>query len=101
MERPGFVSPLCATSTNRSLYAISSQIPLDKLDRFHRRMTHRGVECRFHAAKVKHTDHCLVEMEDSVALQAGIPAYSCTTICALAENCREVVGTRGMYMAKG
>lgn len=43
MERPGFESPLCAMSTNRSLYAIPSHIPLDFLTRFHRRMTrHRA-----------------------------------------------------------
>jgi hypothetical protein len=29
MERPGFEPPLCAMSTNRRLYAIYSQIPLD------------------------------------------------------------------------
>jgi hypothetical protein len=39
MERPGFEPPLCAMSTNRSLYAIYSQMPLDNCGRFHRRMT--------------------------------------------------------------
>jgi hypothetical protein len=39
MERPGFEPPLCAQSTNRSLYAIYSQIPVDNCALFHRRMT--------------------------------------------------------------
>jgi hypothetical protein len=39
MERPGFEPPLCAMSTNRSLYAICSQMPLDKHALLHRRMT--------------------------------------------------------------
>jgi hypothetical protein len=40
MERPGLTNnPLCAQSTNRSMYAIYSQKPLDKHAFFHRRMT--------------------------------------------------------------
>jgi hypothetical protein len=39
MERPGFEPPLCAQSTNRSLYAIYSQMPMDNRALFHRRMT--------------------------------------------------------------
>lgn len=39
MERPELESPLCAQSTNRSLYAIYSQISVDKYALFHRRMT--------------------------------------------------------------
>jgi hypothetical protein len=37
MERPGFEPPLCAQSTNRRLYAIYSQIPLDNCASLHRR----------------------------------------------------------------
>jgi hypothetical protein len=39
MERPGIEPPLCAQSTNRSLYAIYSQIPVDNCVTLHRRMT--------------------------------------------------------------
>jgi hypothetical protein len=39
MERPGIEPPLCATSTNRRLYAIYSQIPVDNCASLHRRMT--------------------------------------------------------------
>jgi hypothetical protein len=39
MERPGIEPPLCAQSTNRSLYAIYSQIPVDNRVTLHRRMT--------------------------------------------------------------
>jgi hypothetical protein len=39
MERPGFEPPLCAQSTNRSLYATYSQTLLDKCASLHRRMT--------------------------------------------------------------
>ena len=39
MERPGIEPPLCAQSTNRRLYAIYSQIPLDNCVTLHRRMT--------------------------------------------------------------
>ena len=39
MERPGFESPLCAKRTNRSLYAIYSQMPLDNCVIPYRRMT--------------------------------------------------------------
>jgi hypothetical protein len=39
MERPGFEPPLCAMSTNRSLYAIYSQMPMDRYAILHRRMT--------------------------------------------------------------
>jgi hypothetical protein len=39
MERPGFEPPLCALSTNTSLYAIYSQIPVDNCVTLHRRMT--------------------------------------------------------------
>ena len=38
MERPGFEPPLCAMSTNRSLYAIYSQMPMDRYAILHRRM---------------------------------------------------------------
>jgi hypothetical protein len=41
MERPGFEPPLCAMSTNRSLYAIYSQMPMDRYAILHRRMTER------------------------------------------------------------
>ena len=41
MERPGFEPPLCAMSTNRSLYAIYSQMPMDRYAILHRRMTAR------------------------------------------------------------
>lgn len=44
MERPGFEPPLCAPSTNRSLYAIYSQIPLDNCAAFHRRMTAKKLD---------------------------------------------------------
>ncbi len=39
MERPGFESPLCALSTNRSLSATIRKLPLDRCAFFHRRMT--------------------------------------------------------------
>ncbi len=40
MERPGFESPLCALSTNRSLSATIRKLPLDRCAFFHRRMTY-------------------------------------------------------------
>jgi hypothetical protein len=45
MEPPGsYELPLCAQSTNRRLYAIYSQTPMDNYGLFHRRMTtHFGV----------------------------------------------------------
>ena len=51
MERPGFEPPLCAMSTNRSLYAIYSQIPLDKCAFLHRRMTSIKVWLRMASSK--------------------------------------------------
>ena len=36
MERPGFESPLCALSTNRSLSATIRKLPLDRCAFFHR-----------------------------------------------------------------
>ena len=45
MERPGFESPLCALSTNRSLSATIRKLPLDRCAFFHRRMTHLIFDC--------------------------------------------------------
>jgi hypothetical protein len=39
MERPGSEPPCVPTSTNRRLYAIYSQIPVDRCVTLHRRMT--------------------------------------------------------------
>jgi len=44
MERPGFEPPLCAMSTNRSLYAIYSQMPMDRYAILHR-STKPGAIC--------------------------------------------------------